>query len=297
MRPLILKRIALFLLAALSYAAGQGVKRTLTGETFEQFLYPGASEDAAAAGALQQRVAAQFPGSNVRVGSALTADPLRKVLSHYSAVCGCRYVQEGDRFYFHFSKIIRVPASRIEIYPLELGRIHREFRPTRIDIVLVEQPEQKAKPSPIPASLRARIGAFCYPNGSLDESIAKRKISEFGPDAEVFVIDTTDDFDKVHLFFRRLYGAFYVRTSMHDNLLTRDFEIDISRSLGPADADKKLIVTVEENPFVLDSENNVYIQRGHVFITYVIWKLTEEELKQLRLKKQAEEGTQNDDTL
>ena len=124
--------------------------------------------------------------------------------------------------------------------------------------------------------LEQRVGRFFYA-GILKEDVALLDMEEYGSDAEVFVVETFDDFEDVYQFFRRRYGPFRVRPARDGDLLTRDFEIDISRALSEEDSDKLLYLYVEENPLVVDRNGNSQVYRNKVFIRYVFWKKDKED--------------------
>jgi hypothetical protein len=263
------------------------VRLYLKESTFQAFSYQNGSIDEKYTEVLKAKTQQQFSDANtIQVASYVTMDKPRTVVYYYANLCGQRFLKEGDRFTYVFSEIDGRAATRVEIYSMEIGRIHSEFWPTRINLFVIQKPLYIAVPDNFVRSaeeLKKRIGAFFY-QGKLLEDVARLEMEEIGPGAEVYIIDTEDDFETVHLFFRRLYGAFYVRTSMDGDLFTRDFEIDISHVLGGDDLNRDLFVSVEENPVVIDQNSNSHVYRGHVFIKYTFWKKTKEELKQMRLE-------------
>lgn len=248
--------------------------------TFDEFIYPDGELDEQFTEIIAKRSAIQFPMARFRkVKSYITLDKPRKVVSYYANLCGKRFQKNGERFTYIFSEINNVPATRIEIYPLEIGRIHHEFWPTRIDLYMIRYPisvDVKLDENRSAESLEQRVGRFFYP-GDLKEDVALLDMEEYGNDAEVFVIETSDDFEDVYEFFRRRYGPFRVRPARDGDLLTRDFEIDVSRSLSEADSDKLLYLHVEENPLVVDRNGNSQVYRNKVFIRYVFWKKSEKD--------------------
>ena len=128
-----------------------------------------------------------------KVRSYVTLDKPRQVVSHYSNLCGKRFQKYNERFTYVFSEINNTPATRIEIYPIEMGRIHKEFWPTRIDIYLIRYPITVVRDPNEDRSietLERRIGRFLYP-GKLKEDVALLNMEEFGADSEVFVIETS----------------------------------------------------------------------------------------------------------
>ncbi|MBN1466088.1 hypothetical protein JXA02_10020 [candidate division KSB1 bacterium] len=248
--------------------------------TFTKFAYPHGELDEEFTQKLEKESAAQFPKAGLRmVRSYITIDKPRKVVSYYSGLCGKRFQKRGDRFTYIFSEMDDVPASRIEIYPVVMGRIHHEFWPSRIDIYLIRFPISIDATLPTgrsAESLALRIGPFYYP-GVLREDVALIDMEQFGAESEVFVIETADDFDVIYEFFRRQYGGIAVRPARDGDMLTRNFEIDISRALGEADRDKLLYLYVEENPLVSDRTGNSQVYRGKVFVRYVFWKKSKED--------------------
>lgn len=263
------------------------IRLYLKESTFQAFAYQNGSIDENYTEVLKAKTQQQFSdASAIQVASFITVDNPRTVVYYYAKLCGQRFFKEGERFTYVFSEIDGQAATRVEIYSMEIGRVHREFWPTRINLFVIQKPLFVAGTDNSNRSaedLKKRIGAFFY-DGKLSEAIARLDMEEIGPEAEVYVVDTEDDFETVHLFFRRLYGAFYVRMAMDGDLFTRDFEIDISHALSGDDLNKDLFVTVEENPAVIDQNGNSHVYRGHVFIKYVFWKKTEEELKLMRLE-------------
>ncbi|MBN1561325.1 hypothetical protein JW998_13815 [candidate division KSB1 bacterium] len=248
--------------------------------TFAEFAYPNGELDEQFTRMLEQQSFGQFPKAGLRmVASYITIDKPRRVVSYYSGLCGKRFQKRGERFTYIFSEMGDVPASRIEIYPVVMGRIHHEFWPTRIDIYLIRFPISIDATLPIGRSaenLAQRIGSFYYP-GVLREDIALIDMEQFGAKSEVYVIETTDEFDVVYQFFRRQYGGIAVRPAHDGDMLTRNFEIDISRALGEGDQDKLLYLYVEENPLVTDRTGNSQIYRGKVFMRYVFWQKSKED--------------------
>ncbi len=244
--------------------------------TFDQFAYPDAEVDEAYTAVIRQQSNIQFnKASERRVKSYITLDKPRKVVSYYSNLCGKRFQKKGERFTYIFSEIKGLPATRIEIYPIEMGRTHREFWPTRIDLYIIRYPltvDVELEKDRSLEGLKERIGRYVYDDGRLIDDISLLYMEELGSDAEVFIIETGNDFDEVYKFFRRLYGPFHVRPARDGDLLTRDFEIDISLALGPNDQDKELFLFVEENPLIADRSGNTQLYRNRVFIRYVFWQ-------------------------
>ncbi|MBN1481657.1 hypothetical protein EH223_04775 [candidate division KSB1 bacterium] len=248
--------------------------------TFDEFIYPYGEIDEQFTAIIAEQSAIQFPKARFRkVTSCITLDKPRKVVSHYANLCGKRFQKIGERFTYTFSEINNIPATRIEIYPVEIGRIHHEFWPTRIDLYMIRYPisvDVQLSENRSSEMLEQRVGRFFY-EGTLKEDVALLDMEEYGSDAEVFVVETFDDFEDVYQFFRRRYGPFRVRPARDGDLLTRDFEIDISRALSEEDSDKLLYLYVEENPLVVDRNGNSQVYRNKVFIRYVFWKKDDED--------------------
>lgn len=244
--------------------------------TFDQFAYPGAELDEAYTAAILQQSVIQFnKAQDRRVESYVTLDKPRKVVSYYANLCGKRFEKHGERFTYVFSEINGQPATRIEIYPVEIGRIHSEFWPTRIDLYIIRYPltvDVELEKGRSLETLKERIGRYVYENGKLMEDIALLYMEELGTKSEVYIISTDDDFEDVYRFFRRRYGPFSVRPASDGDILTRDFEIDISGALKAEDKDKELHLFVEENPLIADRSGNTQLYRGKVFIRYVFWQ-------------------------
>ncbi len=277
LRVSFLHSFLLYILALLVVAdAGYAQRQIFFKEsTFDEFAYPNGTYDQDHKELIDAKAHAQFPNARIfMIASYVTLDEPRTVVSHYSNLCGQRFTKEGDLFTYIFSEIDGTPATRIEIYPMKVSRIHQAFWPTRIDLYIIRYPLAVKPLENLQHSaeeLKERVGRFYY-DGDLREDVSKLDMEELGPDAEVYVIDTKDGFEQVHRYFRRRYGAFRVRLASDGNLLTRDFEIDISHVLGPEDQDKDLYVYVGENPIVIDRLGNSQVYRGHVFIKYLFWK-------------------------
>ncbi len=243
--------------------------------TFDQFAYPNGMFDEEYTAIIRERANEQFPKARTHIIKGyITNDKPRSVVEYYSKLCGQRFFKEGDHFVFVFSQIDNKPATRIEIYQAPIARIHREFWPTRVDLYIIRYPILGDIPKELnrsPEELKARLGRFYY-DGQMREDIAQLDMEEFGPDAEVYVITTQDDFEQVYRFFRRRFGPFRVRPARDGDMLTRDFEIDITRAATEEDADKDIYVYVEENPIVMDRNGNSQLYRGWVFIRYFFWE-------------------------
>ena len=250
--------------------------------TFTQFAYPNGQLDKEYTNWLKQRAREQFPNARASIiESYITMDKPRDVLTHYSALSGQRFLKKEDRFIYVYSQLGERPATRIEIYPVPIARINQAFWPTRVDLHIIRLPLNPNIPVTLeqdPDNLKGRTGRYFYPNGELREDVAIIEMEELGPSAQVYVLATSDDFEKVYRFFRRRYGGIPLRMPSDGDMLTRDFEIDLTRALGEEDAEKVLYVRVEENPVVVDRSGNSQLYRDWVFITYTFWEVEEEEL-------------------
>ncbi|MDZ7317315.1 MAG: hypothetical protein ONA69_08910 [candidate division KSB1 bacterium] len=254
-------------------------------ENMGSFVYPGSRGDEEAGLRLTEAEKNKFPNAKVTVVSRLTADPFARVVQHYRALCNAPSMEKNRYCRFEFSRINDQPASRIEIFSENITKLADDLRPTRINLFFVQDASASADPNKemeIFRMLKRRLGVYCYPNAIPVEKYAERERKTYDADTEVYVLDTTDDFDKVHQHFRRLAGPFYVRMSMDGNIWMRDFEIDISRALSLEEFDKKVVLMVEENPLVPNARGALRPLRGHVFLIYYIWKRSPEELKELR---------------
>ena len=243
--------------------------------TFDQFGYPNGFVDDEYTAVIRDRANKQFPNAKTHmVKSYISNDTPRTIIEYYTQLSGQRFRKESDHFIFVFSQINDQPATRIEIYPLQIGRIHREFWPTRIDLYVIRYPIVGEIPETLNHSkedLKSRLGRFYY-DGVTREDIARLDMVGLGPEAEVFVIATQDEFERVYRFFRRRYRSFPVRPARDGDLLTRDFEIDITAYMGPLAQQKDVHVFVEENPVVVDRNGNSQLYRNWVFIRYVFWE-------------------------
>lgn len=242
--------------------------------TFKQFAYPNGIADDEYTAIIRKRSAKQFPKAKTHIiKSYISNDKPRTIIEYYTQLSGQRFFKEGDRFIFVFSQITDQPATRIEIYPVPIARIHREFWPTRIDLYVIRYPIVGDMPEQLnrkPDELKKRVGRFFY-DGELREDIARLDMEQSGPGSEIYVIATRDDFEKIYRFFRRKLKSFPVRPARDGDMLTRDFEVDISRAGGVDSAGKDVYVAVEENPVVMDGTGNSQLYRGWVFIRYTFW--------------------------
>ena len=242
--------------------------------TFEQFGYPNGFVDEEHSAIIREQTNRQFPNARTHIiQSYISNDKPRSIIEYYTMLSGQRFFKEGDHFVFVFSQINDQPATRIEIYPLPIARIHREFWPTRIDLYVIRYPIAGDIPEELDRTdedLKKRVGRFYY-EGLHREDIARLDMEEAGPEAEVFVIATEDEFERVYRFFRRRFRSFPVRPAQDGDMLTRDFEIDISSYVASENEDKDVFVMVEENPVVIDRTGNSQLYSGWVFIRYVFW--------------------------
>lgn len=243
--------------------------------TFNDFKYPNGTLDKKYTQILKDRSRYTFPKARVlKVVSYVTQDNPRKVVSYYSQLSGQRFEKQGDLLTYIFSKVNKLPASRIEIYPIPNIRIQKPFWPTRVNLYIISYPVSLSLPQGLNRSiedLRKRAGRFTY-NGIMREDVAKLANEELGPDAEVYVLSTTDSFEKVYSFFRRKFRSLYVRAARDGNISVRDFEFDATRAVGLNRKEMELYIRVEENPMVTDAKGNSQIYLGHVFIKYKFWK-------------------------
>jgi len=243
--------------------------------TFKQFAYPNGIADDEYTAIIIKRANKQFPKARTHIiKSYISNDKPRTIIEYYTKLSGQRFFKEGERFIFVFSQINDKPATRIEIYPVPIARIHREFWPTRIDLYVIRYPivgEMPAELNRKPEELKARVGRLFY-DGELREDVARLDMEQNGPDAEVYVIATRDNFEKVYRFFRRRLRAFPVHPARDGDMLTRDFDVDISGAGGVDSRGKDVFVSVEENPVVMDGTGNSQLYRGWVFIRYTFWK-------------------------
>ena len=242
--------------------------------TFERFAYPNAIADDEYTAIISKRANQQFPKARTHIiKSFISNDKPRTIIEYYTQLSGQRFFKEGERFIFVFSQINDKPATRIEIYPVPIARIHREFWPTRIDLYVIRYPIVGDMPEELnrdPQELKNRVGRFFY-KGELREDVARLEMEQNGPGAEVYVIATRDGFEQIYSFFRRKLKSFPVRPARDGDMLTRDFEVDISRAGGVDSVGKDVFVAVEENPIVMDGTGNSQLYRGWVFIRYTFW--------------------------
>ena len=243
--------------------------------TFDQFGYPRGILDEDYTQVLQARSLYSFPKARVnRVLSYITNDDPHDVVNYYSQLCGQRFIKEGDRFIYIFSKVNELPASRIEIYSAPNIRIQRQFWPTRIDLYLVSYPISVSFPqgqNRTLEDLRKLAKRLTY-EGALREDVARLEQEELGPDAIVYVVQTNDSFEKVYRFFRRRYGKLFVRQGRDGDIMVRDFEFDATRAVGLSRDHMELFIRVEENPMATDAQGNSQIYLGYTFIKYRFWR-------------------------
>lgn len=242
--------------------------------TFDQFAYPDALYDEAYTEFLIARSLKQFPrAQNRRIRSYLTTDSPSQVVSYYSKLCGQRFFKYGDHFTYVFTEINDTPATRIEIYPVKIAKLHQSCWPTRIELHIVRYPIEVQLNSDLNQTiddLKSKIDHLFY-QGELQEDVAILDMEELGSDALVYVISTKDDFDKVYSFFRRRLGRFYVRNAHDGDMLTRDFEVDATRYVRNDAENMDISIVVEENPIVVDRNGTPHTYEGNVFIKYIFW--------------------------
>ncbi len=243
--------------------------------TFKDFKYPKGTLDEKYTQVLDHRSRYTFPKARVlKVASYVTQDNPRQVVSYYSQLSGQRFEKQGDFLTYIFSKVNELPASRIEIYPIPNMRIQKQFWPTRINLYIISYPISVSLPQGLNRSiedLRERAGSFTY-DGVMREDVARLANEELGPDADVYILSTTDSFEKVYSFFRRKIRPLYVRAARDGDVSVRDFEFDATRAVGLDRKEQELYIRVEENPMVTDAKGNSQIYLDHVFIKYKFWK-------------------------
>jgi hypothetical protein len=243
--------------------------------TFDLFRYANGRLDTVHEKIMVARTEATFKDARIKqVASYLTKDDPRMVVAHYTRLSGQRFYKMGDRFIYTFSEIKKKPASRIEIYPVPIARIQKEYWPTRIDLVLLNKPVKMRVPQSFDwtiEDLKIRAGDLCFP-GTLREDIALLEMEETGPKAEIYVIATAEPFESVYTFFRRRVGRIYVINARDGDLNVRDFEIDATSALELEKENQELHIRVEENPVVSDQEGNSQNYLGYTFIKYTFWK-------------------------
>ncbi len=243
--------------------------------TFREFKYPNGELDQEYTEALARRAERSFKNARVRcVASYVTQDDARAVVAYYNRLSGQRFVKKGDRFVYAFSEIDGVPASRIEIFPVPIARLQKQFWPTRIDLVLIQSAVTMRVPSSLKRTvedLKKKVGHLYY-HGTMREDIAMLEMEEAGKGAEIFVLSTNDPFERVYTFFRRKLGRIYVINARDGDLNVRDFEVDATAALGLDREKEELYIRVEENPIVCDLEGNAQHYLGCVFIQYTFWR-------------------------
>jgi hypothetical protein len=242
---------------------------------FDKFKYPAGVLDQDYTQVITARIKKQFPETrSLKIASYITADDTRTAVAHYSRLCGQRFYKIGDRFIYVFSEINHEPATKIEIYPVRVSRLPKEYWPTRIDLCIVKYPlstNSVEKPNRTFDDLKKIAGRLAY-EGKLEEEIALLEIEELGPDAEVYVVSTQNSFEKVYNFFRRRYGRFRVIPARDGDMWARDFEFDATRALRYDRKQNELHIRVDENPLITDREGNSQVYRGFVFIYYIFWR-------------------------
>jgi hypothetical protein len=242
--------------------------------TLEQYYYPGATFDADHTEWLTGYLRQYYPNIHiVQVISMMTTAPLNAVVAHYAILSGRLCCKEGERFVYVFSHRNEKPTSRVEIYQNPVPRLRRECWPVRVNIIYLEFPltaPSNVLNRPL-LKIRQNLESL-YFEGKLREDIAAIKMSELGPDAEVIVIETDDPFEKVYSFFRsRSRRRIYIIQARSETGYMRDFEFDASHIISGRKKDKVLIIRVDENPTITDSQGSAQIFNGHIFIQYIFW--------------------------
>jgi len=255
-----------------SLAAQEAGKRMFFKEsTFRSFYYDDGIFDEDYTNALENVTKKTFPKANtVKCASFITSNDPRDVVSYFTNLSGQRFFKIDNKFVYIFSEIGGKPASRIEIYPLEIPRIAEEFAPTRINLIIVSYPISTSirRKSRTVEDLRELADRFFY-EGELREDIAHIEMDELGADAEVYVVSTDDSFLQVWRYFRRRYGRISYLPARDGDVFTRDFEIDVTRALL---LDGKMLhIRVDENPMITDNQGNSQVYLGKTFIRYTVW--------------------------
>jgi len=242
--------------------------------TWKEYQYAAAKDDSAYTRWLIGYLRATYPSSQrLQAKSMVTTHTLSQVLTHYALLSGRLCDKVGDRFVFTFSRWDEKPASRVEVFQENQPRLVSSTWPVRINLVLLEFP---LAPAAVPlnrplSQVRSKLERLFY-NGRLREDIASIKAQELGPDAEIYVIETSDPFEQVYNHFRSRSGRrIYVVQGRQGELATRDFELDVTRVLRDNKDGSELILRVDENPTVMDSQGNSRQFLDRVFIQYIFW--------------------------
>jgi hypothetical protein len=242
--------------------------------TWRQYQYSAASDDSTYTRWLTEQLKKRYLTSQrVQIKSMVTTHSLSQVLTHYALLSGRLCDKLGDRFVFTFSRWEEEPASRIEVFQEALPRLQPSAWPVRINLILLEFP---LAPGAVPlnrsmSQVRSRLEKLYY-NGRLREDIASIKAQELGPEAEVYVIETTDHFEMVYSHFRSRSGRrIYVVQGRQGDMPARDFELDATRALRNNKDGHDLIIRVDENPNIVDSQGNSRQFLDRVFIQYIFW--------------------------
>ncbi len=243
--------------------------------TFNEFKYPNGILDQEYTQALQSRSEKLFKNARAsRIACYVTQDEAHSVVAFYNRLSGQRFFKKGDRFIYTFSQMYGLPASRIEIYPIPIARLQKEFWPTRIDLVLIHSTVTTRVPSSLKRTLedlKSKVGNL-YFQGTLREDVAMLEMEEAGKGAEIFVVATNEPFESVYNFFRRKVGRIYLVNARDGDLKVRDFEVDATAALGLDREKQELYIRVEENPVVADMEGNSQHYLGYTFIQYTFWQ-------------------------
>lgn len=252
---------------------------TLDGSTFEQFAYENGTVDMEYTELLRSRTNYSFPNSSqTKVASYVTKDNPRTVVDYYAQLSGQRFLKNGDKFIYVFSRINEVPANRIEIQPIPHLRIPKSLWPTRINLYIIKYDIKDFLPRGEQRSLeelRKLAGPLTF-DGTLRDDVAMLETQELGPNAICFVVETKESWERVYQFFRRRYGRLLVRPARDGDIWVRNFEFDGTRTAQLERKDMELFIRVDENPIVTDQNGNSQVFLGSTFIKYIFWKKTQE---------------------
>jgi hypothetical protein len=242
--------------------------------TLEQYSYPGASMDAGHTSWLSEYLLRYYPNiQTVRVVSMITTAPINTVVAYYAILSGRLCYKEDGRFIYAFSHRNEKPTSRVEIYQYAVPRLRQECWPVRINIIYLEFPLTVSDKILNRSFLKIQqsLERLSY-EGKPREDIAAIKTSELGPEAEVIVIETRDSFDKVYSFFRSRSGRrIRIVQARSETGFMRDFEFDASNILSGRHKNMDLIIRVDENPTITDSQGSAQIFHDRIFIQYIFW--------------------------
>jgi hypothetical protein len=270
------RRVFILLLGLFGWLGGQTDTKPLKflPSTWRQYVYAAAREDSSYTRWLTGEFRKMYPQSQrVQIKSLVTSHSLSQVLTHYALLSGGLCDKMGDRFVFMFSRWDEKPASRIEVFQETLPRLQPSAWPVRINLILLEFPLAPAavQLNRSTSQVRNRLERLYY-NGRLREDIASIKAQELGPEADVYVIETTDNFEMVYNHFRSRSGRrIYVVQGRQGDMPARDFELDGTRVLRNNLDGHELIIRVDENPTIVDSQGSSRQFLDRVFIQYIFW--------------------------